>query len=92
MSLGDPTDPDAVRKALQDVDARDRDAFLEHYGFGRAHRYFIRDDGKLYDSKAIVAVAHGFQHQELGPLASTDFSGGDATVRAKLEDLDDRGR
>jgi MoxR-like ATPase len=85
--LGDLTDPEAVRKALQDFDARGRDAFLEHYGFGRAHRYFIRDDGKLYDSKPIVGVAHGFQHQELGPLASTDFSGGDATVRAKLEEL-----
>jgi hypothetical protein len=44
-------------------------------------------DGKRYDSKAVAGVAHGKQFPTEGPLASSDFSGGDTTVKAKLEQL-----
>src|SRR3954463_14397372 len=42
---------------------------------------------KEYDSKAIAGVAVGKQFPSEGPLRSDQFSGGDATVRAKLESL-----
>src|SRR5262249_17452121 len=64
VPVGDLTGPEAVRKALQEFDERGREDFLAHYGFGPAHRYYIREDGKLYDSKAIVGVAHGIQHPD----------------------------
>jgi hypothetical protein len=63
-------------------------AFLNKYDFGRARQYYLRgSDGHLYDSKAIVGAAHAHQFPDQGPLRSTDFSGGDATVKALLEQL-----
>jgi hypothetical protein len=41
--------------------------------------------GPLYDSKAIAGAAHGYQHA--APLAASDFSGGEATVANRLEQL-----
>jgi hypothetical protein len=47
--------------------------------------HFVAHEGKMYDSKALAAAAHGYQ---LGrPLSNTDFSGGEQTVAAKLESL-----
>jgi hypothetical protein len=43
-------------------------------------------DGKRYDSKAIVGVAHGLLPGER-PLASAEFSGGEATVGRLLRGL-----
>lgn len=43
--------------------------------------------GKLYDSKAIVGAAVGFQFPERGPLTADIFSGGEATVQQKLAEL-----
>src|SRR5262249_21254342 len=42
---------------------------------------------RLYDSKAILGVAHGFAVPDEGPLRASDFSGGEATVKRRLEDL-----
>ncbi|MCM3487090.1 MrcB family domain-containing protein [Kocuria rosea] len=78
MALGDLTDPAAVLAALDEFDAVGRKAFLSKYRFGPARRYFIARDEKLYDSKAVVGAAHGYQHGK--PLRSSEFSGGDATV------------
>jgi len=44
-------------------------------------------DGRLYDSKAIVGAAHGYEFPLAGPLRTGDFSGGEATVTRKLEEL-----
>ncbi|WP_303828897.1 hypothetical protein [Asticcacaulis taihuensis] len=44
-------------------------------------------EGKLYDSKAIAGAAIGFQYPDAGPLSAKDFSGGEATVKARLERL-----
>ena len=63
-----------------------RDAFLAKYGFGRSRDYELVHGGKRYDSKAIVAAAHGYQHPSEGPLSSKDFSGGAPTI-SKLEEL-----
>src|SRR5690349_1774033 len=87
MSLTDLTSRTAVLRAIAEYDALGRDAFLAKYGFGRARSYFLVHDGRLYDSKAIVGAAHGYEHPVVGPLRASDFSGGEATVQAKLEQL-----
>jgi putative restriction endonuclease len=88
MSLSDITDASAIRGAIAEFDSLGRDAFLQKYGFRRARQYFLStSDGKLYDSKAIVGVAHGIQFPTQGPLRAEDFSGGEQTVKALLEQL-----
>ncbi|MFD6327695.1 hypothetical protein ACFWOL_33875, partial [Streptomyces sp. NPDC058442] len=48
---------------------------VSHPDFGRARRYLLEHDGKFYDSKAIVGVAHGYlDGQEV--LEASEFSGG----------------
>jgi 5-methylcytosine-specific restriction protein A len=87
MALADVTSHKAVLQAVREFDHLGRDNFLAKYGFGRARRYFLEINGRLYDSKAIVGVAHGYQFPQQGPLTSKDFSGGEATVQQKLEEL-----
>lgn len=85
MALSDLTDPEAVRAAIAEFDERGREAFLEEHGFHPARDYFVVVDGKRYDSKAIVGVAHQYQHGS--PMSPADFSGGDSTVATRLERL-----
>lgn len=85
--LNDLTSRDAVLKAMDEFDRLGRTEFLVKYGFRPARSYFVVHDGKSYDSKAIVGAAYGFQFPSQGPLSANDFSGGDATVRPKLEGL-----
>lgn len=87
MGLADVTDPNAVLAATREADELGRDRFLQKYGFGESRQYFLRHEGKLYDSKAIIGAAHGFQHPDLGPLTAHDFSGGEQTVQRQLEKL-----
>jgi len=87
MTIALLSKPEAVRAAISEYDQLGRDAFLDKYGFRPARSYFLEHDGRLYDSKAIVGVAVGKEHPERGPLRSDQFSGGEATVRAKLESL-----
>ncbi len=85
MGLKDLTARSAVLSAMAEFDSMGREVFLAKHGFGKARSYFIEHDGRRYDSKAIVGVAHGIQHGE--ELASADFSGGEATVVRCLESL-----
>ena len=87
MSLALLTSPEAVNAAMDEYDTLGREAFLAKYGYRPARTYFVVRGGRLYDSKAIVGAAVGVQHPDKGALTPTDFSGGDATVRAKLEGL-----
>lgn len=87
VGLGDLTDANAVRRAIAECDRLGRDAFLAKHGFGRARAYFLRVEGKAYDSKAIAGVAFGYQHRSHGPLRATDFSGGEQTVWRALTRL-----
>jgi hypothetical protein len=64
-----------------------RDALLERYGFGPAVSYFVQVEDRLYDSKALAGVAHGYARPELGALTAADFSGGEATVKRHLNQL-----
>lgn len=83
--LADLTNPQAVLAAMKECDSLGREAFLAKHGFGEARSYFLEYGGRRYDSKAIAGVAHGHQHGR--PLTSTEFSGGDKTVAAKLTEL-----
>ena len=87
MAFSDQIGRPAVLSAIKEFDNLGRDKFLESYGFGRSIRYFLDHNGGLYDSKAIVGVAHGYEYPEIGPLGPYDFTGGDATVKPKLEEL-----
>jgi hypothetical protein len=81
--------PTAVQAALDEFERIGRTAFLQKYGFGKSRDYLVRNaaTGTLADSKAIVGVAFGNQYPTEGALAPADFSGGDATVVAKLQSL-----
>jgi hypothetical protein len=87
MSLAEIKSPDSIRKAVSEFDRLGRTAFLERYGFCEAREYLLDIDGRLYDSKAIVGAAHAYEFPLAGPLRAGDFSGGEATVTRKLEEL-----
>lgn len=87
MSLQDITDPDAVRLAAAEFDRIGSEAFLQKYQFGKSRSYFLALNSKLYDSKAIIGAAHGYQFPDIGALLPSQFSGGERTVAKKLEDL-----
>ena len=86
MALGDVT-AEGIERAAVEFDRLGREAFLDHYGFGKARNYFLFHGGRRYDSKAVVGVAHGYDRPDLGPLRPQDFSGGEATVARHLESL-----
>ena len=85
MSFKDIDDREAIKKAVAEFDELGRDAFLSKYGFGRGRAYFLKFNGKTYDSKAIVGVAHKYQFGKA--LTSGDFSGGERTVVDLLRGL-----
>lgn len=65
-------------RTLAEHDGLGRQVFLAKYGFKPARSYLVLHDGRRYDSKAIVGVAH--RHVNGRALGSGDFSGGAATV------------
>jgi len=75
-----------VLRALELCDQLGREAFLHRYGFNHAQTYVLVHDGRPYDSKAIVGVAHGFLPGQRA-LVSSEFSGGEATVGGLLRRL-----
>lgn len=87
MSLSGLNDPSAVLRAIAECDDLGQTAFLAKHGFRPAKGYFLVHEGRHYDSKAIAGVAANIQHPDRTPLRGSDFSGGDATVRRKLEEL-----
>jgi hypothetical protein len=64
---------------MQEYDEIGRDAFLAKYGFGKSRKFVVSHEGREYDSKALLAAAHGMQHPDQGPL-SNNFSGGEQTI------------
>ena len=70
---------------MREYDALGREAFLAKYGFGKATKFVVVDGDREYDSKALLAAAHGFEHPDEGPLPN-NFSGGDQTT-ARLRAL-----
>ncbi len=76
-----------VRRAVDEYEQLGREQFLLRYAFGPARSYFLHLDEAWYESKAIVGAAHGFDRPDLGPLRSSEFSGGAASVGALLARL-----
>jgi 5-methylcytosine-specific restriction protein A len=87
MGFADIQSSTAILQAIDEFRTLGRPGFLSKYGFSEARRYFVVRDGHLYDSKAIMGVAHGYEFPEEGPLIPAHFSGGEATVKRKLEAL-----
>ncbi len=87
MGLGDISSDSAVLEAIRQCDSIGRDQFLEQYGFGRSREYLLEFEGRQYDSKAILGVAHGIEFPREGALRPEDFSGGIDTVVRKLKEL-----
>lgn len=87
MPLSDLTDPTAVMKAIDEYDRLGREAFLDKYGFKPARSYFVRHQGKLYDSKALAGAALAYQPGVSRPMPWQAFSGGQDTVMKKLKGL-----
>jgi hypothetical protein len=81
MAFADLNDPRAIEQAVSEFDQIGRAPFLKKYGFRRSREFFLEISGRHYDSKPIIAAAHGYQFAALGPLKYTDYSGGEATVR-----------
>ncbi|MEV1010732.1 HNH endonuclease signature motif containing protein [Streptomyces sp. NPDC049881] len=61
--------------AMEEYDRLGQEAFLARHGFARSHTYRVAHDGRAYDSKAVVGVAHGYLPGE-EPLRPDQFSGG----------------
>jgi hypothetical protein len=61
VGIADLTSREAVLAANQEFDAVERDAFLVNYGYGPAVEYSVRHNGRLYDSKAPLGAAVGYQ-------------------------------
>jgi len=89
MSISKLKSSAAIAAAMKEFDEVGRTHFLEKYGFGKSREYMLRDPvtGRLYDSKAIVGAAYGYNFPEEGPLRAEDFSGGEATVEQALTRL-----
>lgn len=87
MSLSDITSPQPILDAIAEFNRLKRDKFLKKYGFGPSRSYWLVHDDQRYDSKAIVGVAHGYARPDLGPLTAKEFSGGEASIGRKLEQL-----
>ena len=81
-SLSDLTSPTAIKLAIEECDRLGREKFLSRYGFGHARDFTLHYQGREYDAKAIVGVAHGYQFPAIGTLKSSDFSGGKASSGA----------
>ena len=90
MSLKNITDRQAVQSAINECRSLGRDAFLKKYGYGKAHGYFVEENGELFDSKAILAAAHRYQFPDIGPLKYGTFGGGKATVQPVLARISHR--
>jgi hypothetical protein len=87
MSFGDISNRAAVLAAVAEYDRLGEERFLKTHGYGPARKYLLVVDGKTYDSKAILGVAHGYEFPDEGALDASEFSGGAATVVRKLEAL-----
>ncbi|WP_125776484.1 hypothetical protein [Antribacter gilvus] len=76
---------DHVLTALTEYDKVGPEQFLSDHGFGPSREYVIWHDGRSYDSKAILGVAHGFATGT--PAHSEEFGIGRTGTAPILEAL-----
>jgi 5-methylcytosine-specific restriction enzyme A len=77
----------AIVQAIEEFDQLGRPAFLATYHFSEARRYFLVRNGQLYDSKAIVGVAHSTSSPSRGRLARPTLAVARRPSKRKLETL-----
>lgn len=71
-----------ILQAIAEYDDRGAENFLGVYGFGPSRDYTLLHDGRTYDSKAILGVAHRYA---TGRAATSDeFHGGASGAAAIL--------
>ena len=81
MDFADIASQAAIVQAIEEFDQLGRPAFLANYHFSEARRYFLVRNGQLYDSKAIVGVAHAnIQEHHRKPLLALAPAGTGATT------------
>src|SRR5262249_21855828 len=78
---------ESIIEAIAEFDRLGRVAFLKTYEFGPSREFFLEFNGQRYDSKAIAGVAHKHVNPGGQPLESSVFSGGERTVKRRLEAL-----
>ncbi len=72
-------DPSNVLKAIEECDSMGREEFASRYEFARSSRYELIHDDRAYDSAAIVAVAHRYEHGRT--LRPKEVQGASTTLR-----------
>jgi hypothetical protein len=87
MSISDLSSKDAILQAIHEFDDVGRESFLRKYGFAPSRKYLLFYDFALYDTRPVIAAAHGFQFPDLGPLKPREFKGRDKAVHRKLESM-----
>lgn len=61
-------------QAIAEYDARGGEDFLQVYGFGPSRDYTLLHEGRTYDLRAVLGVAHRFATGRLA--TSAEFDGG----------------
>ena len=74
--------PQHILQAIAEYDDRGGDAFLGLYGFGPSTGYWLVHEGRRYDSKAVLGVAHKYATGRVAP--AEEFSGGEQGAAAVL--------
>jgi hypothetical protein len=64
LALSD-IDRAAVLRAIEESDRLGRDALMQQHAFRRPRAYLLRHRSKLYDSKAIIGVAHRYSRKRV---------------------------
>jgi hypothetical protein len=74
-----------ILQALTEYDVRGSEQFHEVYGFGPSQGYTLVHEGRSYDVKAILGVAHRFATGRLAPPDefNSDIQGAVAIVRKR---------
>ncbi len=67
---------EAVLRAIEECDLLGPGVFRDRYRFGRRTKFDLVFEGRAYDPKAIIGVAHGYEYPDEGQLTAADFSGG----------------
>ena len=87
MALSDVT-AESVERAILEYDRLGREGFLATFGFDVArHRHHLIREGRRYEVKAVVGVAHGYDRPDLGLLPPQDLTGNDGAITRLLESL-----
>ncbi len=73
MPLEDITQQN-IKQAIDEFDRLGRIEFLQLYGYGPSKHIFLMHNGRQYDAKAIVGVAHQYASNGADPLPNRDFN------------------